>query len=155
MIHMTAEGGTVDLVSHLIQLSVAPVFLLAGVGALLGVFTGRFSRIIDKAEKLNERLQEQRTERSGVDRRTDELRAQRNYLAKRARNMNHAIMAITLTGFLVASVIMVMFLSAFLEFNGAVLIATLFLLAMTAFMIGLLLFLREIYMAFYNLRNGN
>ena len=37
----------------MIQLSIAPVFLLAGVGALLNVFTGRLVRIIDKIDKLD------------------------------------------------------------------------------------------------------
>lgn len=34
-------------ISTLIQLSVAPVFLLAGVAGLLNVFIGRLARIID------------------------------------------------------------------------------------------------------------
>ncbi len=47
------EASTVNSVSQLIQLSVAPVFLLAGVAGLLNVFTGRLSRIIDKVDKLD------------------------------------------------------------------------------------------------------
>ena len=41
-----------DTIVHLIQLSVAPVFLLAGVAGLLNVFTGRLTRIVDKLEKI-------------------------------------------------------------------------------------------------------
>ena len=48
---LNADG--VNTVSQLIQLSVAPVFLLAGVAGLLNVFTGRLSRIIDKVDKLD------------------------------------------------------------------------------------------------------
>ena len=36
-------------ISHLIALSVAPVFLLAGVGSVLGVMAARLSRIVDRA----------------------------------------------------------------------------------------------------------
>ena len=46
------DTTNVNNVSHLIQLSVAPVFLLAGVAGLLNVFTGRLSRIIDKVDKF-------------------------------------------------------------------------------------------------------
>jgi len=50
--------GSVDLhdavsnVAYFIQLSVAPVFLLTGVGAMLSVLTNRLSRIIDRARVL-------------------------------------------------------------------------------------------------------
>jgi len=43
-------------VGHVIQLAVAPVFLLTGVGGLLAVLTNRLARIIDRARFLEERL---------------------------------------------------------------------------------------------------
>ncbi len=46
------DTNVVNSVAHLIQLSVAPVFLLAAVAGLLNVFVGRLTRIIDKIEKL-------------------------------------------------------------------------------------------------------
>ena len=51
----------VNTVSHLIQLSVAPVFLLAGVAGLLNVFTGRLARIIDKVEKIDAGIENKKT----------------------------------------------------------------------------------------------
>src|SRR3546814_6315168 len=39
-------------IAHTIQVSVAPVFLLGGVSAMLGVLTNRLSRIVDRARKL-------------------------------------------------------------------------------------------------------
>src|SRR5258706_5965838 len=45
-------------IAHVIQLSVAPVFLLSGVAALLGVMTGRLSRVIDRARRLEDRWKE-------------------------------------------------------------------------------------------------
>jgi hypothetical protein len=57
-----------------------------------------------------------------------------------------------MTGFLVASVIMVLFLSSFFSFSGGLLIASLFILGMTTFMLALTLFLREIYMATHFMR---
>jgi hypothetical protein len=46
----------IDEIAHLIQLSVAPVFLLTGVGTLLNVLSGRLGRIIDRARVLEQRL---------------------------------------------------------------------------------------------------
>lgn len=43
-------------VAHAIQLAVAPVFLLSGIGAMLAVMTNRLGRIIDRARDLEERL---------------------------------------------------------------------------------------------------
>ncbi len=151
----TVDDSAVNTVSHLIQLSVAPVFLIAGVGAILGVFSQRLARIIDKVDKINtELLQSQKVpglDRQGADvtgeRRVQDLEIQRTYLEKRSRNMNFAILLCTMTGFLVASVIMVLFLSSFFSFSGGLLIAGLFILGMTTFMLALTLFLREIYMA--------
>ena len=46
----------VAALGHVIQLAVAPVFLLSGVSGLLGVLTNRLTRIIDRARVLEERL---------------------------------------------------------------------------------------------------
>ncbi len=43
-------------VAHAIQLAVAPVFLLSGIGAILVVMTNRFGRIIDRARVLEDIL---------------------------------------------------------------------------------------------------
>ena len=42
----------IDEIAHLIQLSIAPVFLLTGVGTLLNVLSGRLARIIDRARAI-------------------------------------------------------------------------------------------------------
>lgn len=81
--------------------------------------------------------------------RVNDLKRQRHYLGIRARNMNLAILFCTTTGFLVAAVIMTLFLSSFFEFSGAVLIAGFFIAGMSTFMLALGLFLREIFMATY------
>ena len=41
-----------ESLSKAIQLSVAPVFLLAGIGALMNVLSGRLARIVDTAKQL-------------------------------------------------------------------------------------------------------
>ena len=39
-------------IAHVIQLAVAPVFLLSGIAALLNVLNTRLSRIVDRARQL-------------------------------------------------------------------------------------------------------
>jgi hypothetical protein len=52
---MQGEAPVVAI-GHVIQLAVAPVFLLTGVSGLLAVLTNRLSRIIDRARTLEERM---------------------------------------------------------------------------------------------------
>lgn len=47
-----ASGGDVSIIAHAIQLAVAPVFLLTGIGALLSVMTNRLGRVIDRARRV-------------------------------------------------------------------------------------------------------
>ena len=46
----------VSSVAQVIQLAIAPVFLLAGVGALLGVLANRLARVIDRFHVLERSL---------------------------------------------------------------------------------------------------
>jgi magnesium-transporting ATPase (P-type) len=141
MLVHSVDVTAVNVVAQLIQLSVAPVFLLAAVGALLNVFTGRLSRIIDKIEKFDQYGEEVPKSFTAAY-----INARRDSLAERMRNMNLAIFFCTVTGLLVAIVIVTMFLSAMLEFEKSLLIAALFILAMVSLILSLTLFLREIFL---------
>ena len=137
---LNADG--VNTVSQLIQLSVAPVFLLAGVAGLLNVFTGRLSRIIDKVDKLDKYEEENilKDEKSIL-----KITQRRDFLTMRMKNTNLAILFSTSTGLLVAMVIVTMFLSAIFNFKDFLFIAILFILAMICLIISLFLFLKEIF----------
>lgn len=52
---MQQDSG-ITAVAHAIQLSVAPVFLLSGIAAMLAVMSNRLSRIIDRARVLRGQL---------------------------------------------------------------------------------------------------
>ena len=49
--HAQTGAGVLEL-AQIIQLSVAPVFLLAGIGAFPNVCAGRLSRIVDRARAI-------------------------------------------------------------------------------------------------------
>jgi hypothetical protein len=135
-------------IAHAIQLAVAPVFLLSGIGAILAVMAGRLGRIIDRARVLEHRLEGASAELL-VPLRTD-LAA----LSQRAKLIYRAITLCTATALLVCGVIAILFLSAFLRFDASIPVALLFIAAMSAFFFGLVWFLREIYVATVNLRIG-
>ena len=139
---ITTDG--VNTVSHLIQLSVAPVFLLAAVAGLLNVFTGRLTRIIDKLEKIDMTLENKKTEEAKQIA-LEKTKERRIFLTLRMQNINHSISLCTMTGLLIALVIVTMFLSSIFEFNGSIFIATLFIFAMLSLITSLFLFQKEIF----------
>jgi hypothetical protein len=131
-----------------IQLAVAPVFLLSGIGAMLAVMTSRLSRVIDRARVLEGRLEGAPAAQQAALQ--DELAT----LSRRARLVGRAITLCTTTALLICTVIAVLFLSAFMPFDASIPISVLFIAAMTTFFLGLLWFLREISLATSNRRIG-
>ena len=118
-----------------------------GIGAILAVMTNRLGRIIDRARTLESTARERA---SLIARLT--LEADLETLTHRARLIGPAITLCTATALLVCTVIAVLFLSAFLHFDASVSVALLFIASMLAFFLGLLWFLREIFVATSNLR---
>jgi hypothetical protein len=57
------EVYNVSVVSHVIQLATAPVFLLAAVSTLLTVMTNRLGRIIDRSRQSGETIMRQKDNR--------------------------------------------------------------------------------------------
>ncbi len=135
-------------VAHIIQLAVAPVFLLSGVGVTLTVLTNRLSRIVDRARVLEERLPDASKQvKTG-------LHTDLDTLARRARFINWAITLTTCCGLLVCLVIQTLFVGYFLSLDLSQTIALLFIVAMLAFVIAFVCFLREIFLATSSLRIG-
>jgi hypothetical protein len=135
-------------IAHIIELAVAPVFLLTGIGAILAVMTNRLGRIIDRARTLEERL------RDATEDTARACRADLGILSRRARLIYTAITLCTTTALLICTVIAVMFLSASLRFNATRPVTILFVAAMATFFLGLVWFLREIYLGTISLRIG-
>ena len=133
---------------HVIQLAVAPVFLLTGVTTLLNVLTNRLARIIDRGRALEGEFH------AAPGGETQERRAELLTLSRRARVVNIAITLGTVSALLVCVVIGVLFVGAYfvLDVRGAV--AALF-VACTVSLIGsLITFLREISLAVGSLHFG-
>ncbi|MFZ5525014.1 MAG: DUF2721 domain-containing protein [Pseudomonadota bacterium] len=56
-------AANIITVAHVIQQAVAPVFLLTGVGAILGVLSSRLGRVIDRFRALEKIADSERIER--------------------------------------------------------------------------------------------
>lgn len=134
-------------IAHFIQLSVAPVFLLSGIGSMLGVMTSRLARVVDRARALE----------SQVPKDDDEAATTRFRLAglsRRAKLVSRAITLCTLTAVLICAVIATLFLSTFVGFDASLAVALLFVAGILCFLFGLLLLLREVLVATATLRIG-
>ncbi len=150
---MAATGAEINVVAHVIQQAVAPVFLLTGVGAILGVLTNRLSRIIDRFRALDTFVHETQDAHARATARDAELQLLRDrrgemaMLDRRRRWIHRAISLCTTCALLVCVVIAVLFLASELGVDPSRAVSLLFITAMFSLICGLLCFLREIALA--------
>ncbi len=144
---MPAASATPNVV-HVIQLAVAPVFLLSGVGVILTVLTNRLARIIDRARLLEDRLH------AAPDERRAEMHSEMSMLSHRAWMVNMALTLSTSCALLVCLVIALLFVGSAMKINMETVISIMFVTAMAALVGSLSIFLREIYLGTANLRIG-
>ena len=136
----------ISSIAQTIQLAIAPVFLLAGIGAILNVLAGRLARVVDRSrvlEALHASSSGEEHQRYVV-----ELRI----VDKRIRLVNAAIALIVSSAIVVCVLVALLFITqlAALPFRVAVAIA--FVLGMAFLIAGLVLFLIEINVALNYLR---
>src|SRR5438105_15950487 len=145
-------------ITHVIQLAVAPVFLLTAIGTLITALNNRLGRVIDRRRILQERLPggiAQPTPRSTAHARDDaivEMRAELHRLARRARLIYFSILAAVTAALLVCLVVACAFIGALLTIELSKAVAVLFILSMCALVVSLALFLRAIFLAVSFLR---
>jgi hypothetical protein len=130
-------------IGHIIQLAIAPVFLLTGVATKLTVLTNRLARIIDRTRVLEDRL------RKGPD---DEYLEELELLYQRSHLINYAITSSTACGLLVCLVIAMLFLSDTTNLPLDRYIAGSFVFAMMALISSFVCLLREIFIASRHMR---
>jgi len=132
-----------------IQLALAPVFLLTGIGALLSVMTGRLARIIDRGRAFAEGRV------SLVSQDHVSIALERQTLEPRRHLTSVAITATTVAALLVCVVIAGLFVEVMLQTPLKWLISAFFAAAMLALVVGLTLFLREVHLAMRTVRIGD
>jgi Protein of unknown function (DUF2721) len=136
-------------VTHGIQLAVAPVFLLTAVSGMIGTAASRLARIIDRARLLEDRVESAQ----GGDEMTpafDELKR----LRLRGRFVNGCITLLTLCAILIGLTIMALFLGETADFQMSRATTVLFLTGVSCFLLALLCFLTETFLATQMLKFG-
>ncbi|HET7756531.1 MAG TPA: DUF2721 domain-containing protein [Steroidobacteraceae bacterium] len=134
-------------IAHLVQSSVAPVFLLSGVAATLGVLTNRLGRVVDRARMLEGRL-------AGLPGGERPLHHELAVLARRARYIYAAISLCAIAALLVALVVVALFANAFVGVSLGTTIAILFVGAMVCLSAAFIAFFVEVRIAIAALRIG-
>jgi hypothetical protein len=127
----------IPTVAHVIQQAVAPVFLLTGIGSILGVLTNRLGRAVDRFRRLVEMK----------DSSSEKHQSEMLTLSIRARWIHWAITLCTVSALCICLSIAALFVAAAMGIDFSNTVSTLFIAAMLTLIIGLLCFLREISLA--------
>jgi hypothetical protein len=143
------QQSSIETIAGVIQLAVAPVFLLAGIAGLLGVMSTRLGRIIDRARVIELRIPQAPREGQRAL-----LRAETTTLWRRIALINWAIRLCVSAALTICLVIVSLFVGEFVAFSISPLVATLFVLAMLLMLSGLVLLLREVNVSTRQMREG-
>lgn len=136
----------VSTIARQIELAVAPVFLLAGIGALLNVMAQRLARVVERGRSLEREF-------LGLDEETRRLAAAELRILDRRMTMVHlAITACTAAALFVCVLVAILFVADLTDLAFGRPIAWLFVLSMMLLILGLTLFLWEIRLAMHALR---
>ena len=124
-------------VLRIIQLAIAPVFLLAGIGSILNVIAGRLNRVVDRS-RIVERWHGE-TEGAEHARHVEELRL----IDRRITLASNAIFLCVASAVAVCLLVTLLFVAELVRANLANAVAVLFVIAMGLLATGLILFLIE------------
>ena len=127
--------------AHTIQLSLAPAFLLNGIGIILGMLTGRLTRIVDRARVVEADFTP-RDHPLHVHQ-VNELRL----LDRRMRIVNNAIFLATMSAVVLCTVVAAMFLARLAGFGFARTLALMFAASLLLLIASLVMFLVEVRVA--------
>ena len=128
-------------ISAVIQLAVAPVFMLTAVGTIIAALNIRLNRAVDRRRALEELLP-----RMTPDERPS-AHQELEFIARRIRFVYYSIVAAVISGLFICLLIAGAFFATFLRSDISHTIGTMFALAVLALTASLLLFLREIFLA--------
>jgi len=128
----------VTTIAQTIQLSLSPVFLLAGIGAILNMIAGRLGRVVDRARAL----EQLHPSSSGPehDRHVWELRL----LDRRMAVINSALFLCVTSAVANCCVVALLFVAELAMLRIGTIVALIFILAMALLIVGLVMFMIEV-----------
>jgi hypothetical protein len=128
-------------IAGVIQLAIAPVFMLTALAGIIGALNIRLGRAVDRRRDLELRLPGMSAEEK------PSARAELAVIERRIRFVYLSILAAVVSGLFIGLLIVGAFIAAFVEVDVSRTIAAMFACAMVALIACLLLFLREIFLA--------
>lgn len=131
---LIARTSDTASVQKIVQISLAPVFLLAAIGAFLNVMNGRLIWLTERVDRLDE------CEKMG---RPDPALAELPVLKRRQTYAHRAVTLSTIGALLICTVVALMFVSAFIRPPIGTYVAVAWILAMALVFTALLFFLLE------------
>ena len=135
-------------IARVIQLAVAPVFLLTAIGTIINALISRLGRAVDRRRAVEDLL-----DASEGEAREDML-AELRILARRIVLALWSIGLAVLSALFVCLLIGTAFLGAFISLDLSRPVALLFVAAVAALTVCLLLFMREVLLAALNIHHG-
>jgi ABC-type antimicrobial peptide transport system permease subunit len=141
-----AVAPAVSDIAHTIALSVAPVFLLAGIGSIMNVIAGRLNRVVDRSRLLESLHGGSSGEEH--ERHVWELRL----LDRRISLASNAIFLCVASAVAVCAVVTLLFIAELAKLKYGNSVSLLFILAMVLLAAGLILFLIETRVAVQGIR---
>ena len=127
-------------ISRVIQLAVAPVFLLTAVATLITSMNNRLGRVIDRRRALTEKLK-----RSDEDK--EQIEAELQLLTRRVKLVYYAILSAVGAALCVCMTVAGAFVGALFGVDLARTVAVFFIIAMCVLITCLSIFLREVFLA--------
>ena len=137
---MPPENHFLDI-ARVIQLAVAPVFLLTAIATIINVLVARLARAVDRRRMLEEHLPDYRDE--GLAQATNELAM----LGRRVTLVIWATALAVLSALMICLLIGIAFVGAFVSTDLSRAVAILFIASLAALTVCLMIFLREISIA--------
>ena len=128
-------------ITSVIQLAVAPVFMLTAVGTIISALSIRLGRAVDRRRDLEAALP-----RMSPDEKPSAYE-ELEVIARRIRFVYFSIVSAVISGLFISLLIAGAFLASFLRTDISYTIGAMFALAVLALTVSLLLFLREIFLA--------
>jgi hypothetical protein len=129
----------IETIAGVIQLAVAPVFLLAGITGMLNVLSSRLGRVVDRFRAIEARIIYEDRKMHLAN-----FQFEASGLWRRIRLVNWSIRMFVWGALLISLVIVTLFLGELIEINLSIPAAVLFVGAMLLLIAGLVFFLFEV-----------
>jgi hypothetical protein len=134
--------------SKVIQLAIAPVFLLSAIGTIINALTGRLGRAVDRRRIVEERLLHEEGDAR------DDLLEETQLLATRTTLVLWAIALAVLSALLVCLLVGTAFMGAFVSLDLSRTVAVLFIGAVASLTLCLIFFMREVFLAALSVKHA-